>query len=251
MRELKPNIPSNAIKYVCQKIVSKYPKMFEDSDDDGQVLGDGTHTLFTQLENRIKYLNRTTKRGLETNCGEIPLKRKKVALVAKAGCANWQPTIIDDKESPTLQDMKDTLLTANFEQFSEEVLVMLDATYPIQRMFLNDMDNPPTIIDIKENWPILLSQNGIYWHYQKLMCQEVHTLCDKMLAKSDKIINFGLKKKMITSSPVSAEEKLIAMLHIMCDFYSESLNYIYTKINVNIFAIVNNNQIFFLFLGRS
>lgn len=66
MRDIKTNIPSKAFKLVAKKVIDRYPVAFRDQDDDGTVLGDGSHSMFSSLQDRNNYLNRPHKRSTES-----------------------------------------------------------------------------------------------------------------------------------------------------------------------------------------
>lgn len=48
----------------------------------------------------------------------------------------------------------------------------------MQRLFLNN-PQPPTMEEIKANWPILFEPRVIEWHFEKLMGQNLCNI-DKM-----------------------------------------------------------------------
>lgn len=61
MQKIDQLIPSKNIKIVAQKIVSKYPAVFQDTDDDGVVIGDGMHSTYNKLVDHNNYLNKPHK----------------------------------------------------------------------------------------------------------------------------------------------------------------------------------------------
>lgn len=150
-------------------------------------------------------------------------------LVAKAGCVNWQPLIIIKKENQ--EDIKEKLKSANFDMLDAETLNMLEATYPTQRAFLNKPD-PPLVAEINNEWSVLLKKEGIYWHYNKLMSQNIQNLAGACLEKADKFIKFGMDKNLIIDEPVTEEEKLFTILKIISDFFHENIAVIFFKIDV-------------------
>ncbi|KAG5865544.1 hypothetical protein JTB14_009253 [Gonioctena quinquepunctata] len=64
MRQIKTKIPMKAFKYVAKQLLEKYPNTFRDIDNDGVVIGDGTHSAITKLSDRNHYLNRPHRRNL-------------------------------------------------------------------------------------------------------------------------------------------------------------------------------------------
>lgn len=63
MRAIKNNPSSRATRTVAQKMIHKYPKMFQDVDDDGVVLADGSISIYMKIYDRLSYLNRPHKRS--------------------------------------------------------------------------------------------------------------------------------------------------------------------------------------------
>lgn len=110
MRNIQDFIPVKAFKIVAKKIVEKYPKIFKDMDEDGKCFGNDTHTTFSKLHDRNCYLNRPhMKRSLSRSLN-IPLKKQRKVLSAKAGCSNWQPEKhVETETEDTIQDKTECL----------------------------------------------------------------------------------------------------------------------------------------------
>lgn len=82
-----------------------------------------------------------------------------------------------------------------FPNISDDILKLLDETYPLQRQFIN---NPNTTIqDINKEWPYLFLEDIIYWHYNKLMPYNNKRFEDMFSSKMNKILQFGKNKKYI------------------------------------------------------
>lgn len=77
MRMLSTNIPSKGIKIVAKKMINKYPTMFRDVDENGMILGDGSHSLYSKIQDRNNCLNRPHKRKLD-NPTPNPVEIKKM-----------------------------------------------------------------------------------------------------------------------------------------------------------------------------
>lgn len=163
MRNVQEFIPSKAFKIIAEKIV-KYPQTFKDINEDGTCFGEGFHTTYLKLRDRNCYLNRPhMKRSLSQSLN-IPLKKQKKVLSAKAGCSNWQPKkYIDTETDETIEEKAKFLRQIVHDDSSRSDLKIqhkinsyLEATYPAQRLFLNNVHEIPSIKDIKTTWPILL-----------------------------------------------------------------------------------------------
>lgn len=183
MRDICTSPPNKAIRQVARQIVNKFPQTFQDTDDDGTVMGDdGAIVVFSRLKERLKYLNRSTKRrSVETEV--IPLKQRKKLLAAKAGCINWQPSVCNAFDDGSRQE---NLKRVDMHNETEETVHLLEETYPLQRKFLN-APQPPTILQIQSEWPILLSKIGIKWHFEKLMGLKINDMGLNLINKYEKV----------------------------------------------------------------
>lgn len=235
LRSRKTNLPSKAIKVVANKIVSRYPKSFQDVDEDGYVYGDGSHTIFSKIMEHVKYLNQSDpKRKRPSLTADIPLQKRKKMLASKAGCSHWQPQEVVE-ETQAIEEYRKFLETADFKMLNSETTDILEKTYPAQRLFLNNPTEPPTIQEIKLKWPILLSPAGICYHYKKLMSQDITSLGSAMISKSTKIFTLGLQKKYITAIPSTKDDDVLLMmaLEIICKFFTEDFSLLYRRIKVS------------------
>ncbi|XP_031329547.1 uncharacterized protein LOC116160484 [Photinus pyralis] len=221
-------VPNTACKIIARKLVDKFPKIFQDRDDDGTVIGDGAITTYNQVKERIKYVTASRKRLQRPKNNPIPVNKRRKMMNLKSGCVSWQPEI---QNNLTNDDMENYLRTADFETFDEITQDMMNKSYPKQRLFLNSLP-PPSLQSIKETWPILLCKNGIYFHYQKLMGHSINNLTDTLIAKSNKFFTFGLNKKWIKEIPVDREEDevIVTVLQIIVKYFQETLTVLYCNI---------------------
>ncbi|XP_024884722.1 uncharacterized protein LOC112462889, partial [Temnothorax curvispinosus] len=229
MRNIQEFIPAKAFKIIAEQIVSKYPKTFKDMDEDGKCFGDGSYTLFAKLRDRNNYLNRPHMKRSLSHTLTIPLKKQKKVMSAKAGCSNWQPEkFLDTETEETVEDKTKFLReivnddsSKRDPKIQQKIISNLEATYPAQRLYLNNVHDVPTIIDIKNTWPILLQKKYMFWHYEKLMGCSIHILKEEMLKKQHKIEIYGHKKyKDITNSNDPTEMKVMKIIfkHFKEDF---------------------------------
>lgn len=156
MRNVQKFIPAKAFKTVAEKIVDKYPQTFKDMDEDGRCFGGGSHSIYLKLRDRNCYLNRPHIKRCLSQGLNIPLKKQKKVLSAKAGCSNWQPEkYIDTETEETIEDKAKFLRQIVHDDISSDpkiqhkINLYLEATYLAQRLFLNDVYKTPTIEDVK------------------------------------------------------------------------------------------------------
>lgn len=229
MRNVQEFIPTKAFKIIAEQIVNKYPKTFKDMDENGKCFGDGCHTLFLKLRDRNNYLNRPHMKRSLSHTLTVPLKKQKKVISARAGCSNWQPEkFLDTETDETIED-KTKFLREIVNDYSskrdpkvhQKIISYLEATYPAQRLYLNNVHHVPTMVDIKNTWPILLQKEYMFWHYEKLMGHSIYVLKEEMLKKQNKIEIYGRKKyKDITNSNNPTEIKVIKIImkHFKEDF---------------------------------
>ncbi|XP_066595405.1 uncharacterized protein [Prorops nasuta] len=205
MREYDTFIPSKAFRIVAAKVANKYPLIFKDIDENNKCFGEGIHTLFLKLRDRNAYLNRPHMRKSLMRTLNIPVGKQRSILSAKAGCSNWQPEdyplneseeTIEEKVEFLKNVVKDKISLLNHKQ---KVLMYMEATYSVQRLYINNITKTPNIEDFKKEWPILLKKEFIFWHYNKLMGHEIKLLAQNWDKKKYKILIFGLKKKYLSS----------------------------------------------------
>lgn len=188
MRHISTFLPSPAIKIVSQKVVDRFPSTFKDVDEDGIIIGDGNHTIFSKIQDRNNYLNRPHK---SQSCIHIPRKKTKIMLNCRAGCQNWQPDNHPDNQPD--DQHKEKLLKMSCED--DEFFTILEKTYGMQRQFINN-PQAPTIHEVLKEWPLIFKKKVIRWHYEKLMGHKINTLFENLLAKENKILKYATQKNI-------------------------------------------------------
>lgn len=218
MRCYKKHIPISAFKVISKKIIDPYSLIFLDVDRDGIILGDGTHKLVQKLIDRNNYLNRPIyKRMADDNDMLNPVKNKKKLLSARAGCSNWAPEVLTSDAS--IEEKKTTENDSDFYN-------VLEKNYPIIRKYLNSAV-PPTIADIKQEWPIILSYKSIKWHFNKLTNSNIELL-DRLDKDTNAIhlITITRIKNLEgqAEQQESAEESAMCSLSLIAQYFKENID---------------------------
>ncbi|GJQ79913.1 hypothetical protein Trydic_g18357 [Trypoxylus dichotomus] len=216
MRQIKTNIPSKAFKLIALKLAARFPYVFRDFDEDGVVIGDGTHSITMKLLDRNNYLNRPPKRSL--NAIESRKYRRTVQN-ARIGCSNWEPN-----QSSSSRRSQMTLTSAI--PFSDDFYNLLSETYADQRRFFNNVNNPPSIAEIKEKWPAILTTAGIFWHFGKLTSIDLNDVMRNISEKSMRLLQFGIQRKLIDNTEID-EDKELASLEIISRYFKEDLKTVF------------------------
>lgn len=223
LRQIKYIIPTKAFKLMAKKIIEKYPDIFRDVDEDGIVLGDGSHSLVCKLQDRNNYLNRPHKRKSNENNSPNPVKVQKRYLAARAGCPNWWP---DDSEKPGTSRKEPIMIIEGSEA---SIYQLLQESYSAQRSFINEI---PPILEVKEKWPIMFSKLAIFWHFNKLTNSDIH-LIDGITEKKEKFKKF-LDEKLKPNVDVEEDEiTLKVILMKLALYFKENVKALYGVHKVN------------------
>lgn len=221
MRNIKCVIPTKAFKTVAKKMAGKYPKMFLDVDEDGNVLVNGTTGLMSKLLDRNCYLNRPHKRQNDDfQKPSVPPKKLKEINNRKAGCINYNPEVSTSSKNVDAKTLLNNIGPDHSQCFS-----LLEETFPAQRNFLTTI-NPPTIEEVRKEWPVLFKKDAITWHFQRL------TEKDSPInePKYKKIVAYGKKTKMTI---IETDDIVLKALNVFTKFFKEDISSFFYKIQVS------------------
>lgn len=232
MRNLKQTIPFKAFRIVGKKMADRYPKAFLDIDEDKTVLADGITTVVSKMHMRNAYLNRPHKRNAGIKSQGVPAKKLRNVINSRAGCSNWQPT----QSKRNGENIKNLL--NNMNETDTNLFKYLEETYSEQRIFLNDVLKPPSVQDIKNEWPVLLNSTAILWHFKKLTNVDIAEI--DFTEKSAKILQFAQEKGI--NYEIDYDEDLKA-LHILSAYFKEDLSIIFYQFKVSILCLFVKSKI--------
>ncbi|CAH0558576.1 unnamed protein product [Brassicogethes aeneus] len=221
LRQIKELIPAKILKKVASDMCEKFPLMFRDIDNDGVVMADGSCTMFCKLHERASYLRRPHKRKLSTT-DKVPPKLVKKKVNIMAGCSNWDDRSVNDDVDLKMKVNTCGTCPADLENFHD----LLEKTYGDQRQFLNNIQNPPTVLEIKKEWPVLFKEPAIIWHFQKLTSKDLNTLPTIIEKNAQSIKKFGVKIKKLQGNEYEDWE---TSLKFVANYFNEDLNYFYYK----------------------
>lgn len=236
LRKISLAIPMDIFRNVAKEITNKYPQGFSILDKNGKILDMDSITLSSSFLNHHQYLNRGLKRPLDTD--ELRPKHFKKINSLSSGVDNFfvdLPEDTTDLENRRLwlrehADVK--ILSADELKLEEEYF---KTTFSLQRSFLNNFSSPPTITQIKSEWPHLLKNKYILYHFEKLF-ENVNTnqfpsefdrLTCAIIQKVDKKFN---EHDFTGSKPLKAlqalGEKFDENIDNVLKKYPVSINYI-------------------------
>ena len=156
-------------------MVSKYPKSLQDVIE-GDVIGQGYHSLVKQLQNRIENMKRSTtpkirKRRYRTDdsdtddsdTDEVP-PEKRAAIQDTYGCITWDPKFLPLGETPESQKEKREKMKRP-DVNSEELKSLMKNTFYSQRKEVNQGKN---IKHLLQQWPFFFEELGMAVHFREL-----------------------------------------------------------------------------------
>ncbi|KAG5865545.1 hypothetical protein JTB14_009254 [Gonioctena quinquepunctata] len=89
----------------------------------------------------------------------------------------------------------------NYSDIEEDkFFALLQKTYPEMRQFLNTIECPPTIADVKSKWPVLFRKSVIVWHFKKLTGVDLITVQEKIKLGAEKIVAYGIAKNCLPAA---------------------------------------------------
>lgn len=174
------DVSSTVFHTVGNKLREKYPLSF------GHTLRTGNNIITTKYDpfvngmiNRNNYLKHYKDKNTVSNYKVVDRNKKgisKTAQIFKNAARNWQPINYPDNENEqSLIQKIQWILTMSSKvlktaEENEIILKYMDTTYCLQRTFLNNVIAPPTIEQIKEEWPFLLEKPCLIRHFS-FLCQ--------------------------------------------------------------------------------
>lgn len=202
-----------------------------DVDDNGKPFGDGSHTLYAKILHRNNYCNRI-KNTNSTRDFKTPSPKRSKIVAAQAGCQNWQPQSEEVSEEMKMF-LKNAVLDTSVK--NEEILDALLKTYPQQRAYFNSHASSPTIQEIKEEWPLILKEPYLYWHFEKLTAIPISVFGENFLKYANKIIKFGETKKYVTTRDSNDDENFLLRraLTVICKYFKEPISKILLQLAVS------------------
>ncbi|KAJ8381318.1 hypothetical protein SKAU_G00020960 [Synaphobranchus kaupii] len=132
-----------------------------------------------QIKTRVEHVNRNNtlarRRQDRNSRSETAEGGRNMSRgpVDQYGCVRWQPEDLPSGETEeTLEDLRRQMLQLYLQKGMAgadrgDLQKWLEITYILQRRFLNG-NPPPSISDVKDTWPFLFAQRGLYSHFHLL-----------------------------------------------------------------------------------
>ncbi|XP_066515946.1 uncharacterized protein [Hoplias malabaricus] len=155
---------------VCRNIIRQYPNSFADMFPDGSVMAGGYTSLLIQVKTRIENLNResnyTRHRASASNTG------RKMGPSDTYGCVRFQPQLPPEETEETVEAKRQRLQEIYSQEGMggverSEVKNLMETTFCLLRQHLNTAP-PPSVQDLRSQWPYLFNQKSLFCHFQLL-----------------------------------------------------------------------------------
>nr|XP_055025276.1 uncharacterized protein LOC129415351 [Misgurnus anguillicaudatus]XP_055025277.1 uncharacterized protein LOC129415351 [Misgurnus anguillicaudatus] len=206
IREICLNPSRSQCSEIARRITEKYPKSFADVTMEGELIGCGYGSLLNQIKTRVEHVNRDNtlvrvrkpKRHITDNesSSSSEITPSKCSKTDSYGCINWHPVDLPQDETPESVELKrDTMV----KLFSEEgpraaergqVEQLMKTTYASQRYAINK-NPPPSIDQLKEQWPFLFMKRYLCAHFNTLTGIDINTrLTESLSRKGKKVLQF-------------------------------------------------------------
>ena len=240
MRNINNRIPVSAMKRVAIALRDKYPNTFEDRSKDGARQGEGIANVMSVMKNRNNYLNRPHMNAdsLSTVL-EIPLKKRKSLQCIKSGCTDWQPDTYNEGITQEIAEEQRQFLLKHGEfdlqndETIEQITSAITSSYPLQRLFLNNINKLPTVVDIQETWPCLLKQCYMMLHFSLLTDRQVNDIFKRIEEDVPKLLAYGQLKKFIDPSKAKTEDqKMILAIKTIFQHFKEEYQKLFVTVDV-------------------
>ncbi|XP_073724406.1 uncharacterized protein [Misgurnus anguillicaudatus] len=194
MRLTELNPSKSQCLTVAKMIVKQHPESFADVMRDGTVIGSGYGSLLSQLKTRVEHVNRGSVLSRRRMLKRVPNSAADMPRgpVDQYGCVRWQ---LDGPQGETEEslkekqsEMKDLYRVEGPAGADRGYLSkLMETTYFLQRKTIN-ASPPPSIAELKNEWPYLFTPKELYSHFKLLTDIVVLDKMEEAMEKKGKLI---------------------------------------------------------------
>jgi hypothetical protein len=226
--KITANPGSANLGIIARRMVAKYPASLADRivGTDVPLAGGSTslcRRFVRQFENRNRACRNSLKRKLlgdsddddDTPATEATNRTKKSASFShdQYGCLNWQPVGYPEGETEQTQEEKRVWMANEFKKVREQrnnvrLGEYLEMTYVAQRFYINKQKPPVNLV--KDQWPFLLTSEGLLNHFGQLMGFSLAERVDKFFGEKGAVLYKYVKSKQCNNQIKEMTLKLSA-----------------------------------------
>lgn len=224
------------LQSAARQIVEKYPEL-SDTLRDGTLSGTGYSCILNKLRWKNGNYMRGSQRGDLNQTLNIRPKNLRLIDIIKIGCSSWQPELPGNETMESLVEKQKQL--KNYKQLLQTNVPLIyqlsRETFCIQRHFLNQLSPPPTIKDVKTEWPVILEASILFQHFRILTGKNFDTILQEFNNTVSSILSFGENKQGLRINRNSTNrEKLIAFVDILSQQFNEDSKNVITLVEVRL-----------------
>lgn len=241
LRVINHRIPEAVLQDVATTLVQMYPKTFADSWKNGKRQGDGTSTIISTMRDRNNYLNRPHMDPNNlSSILKVPLKKQKLIQSIPVGCPQWQPSNYEENVTEEIaEEHRQYLLRYKEYDLDDETqfqkcLEALSSSFPLQRLFLNNVESPPTVSEIECAWPCLLHSFYLMVHFS-MLTECVHgDMMDAIKEDVPLLLAYGQLKKYVDINEVVTEhQRNVAAIRVIFQYFDEDFKNVFPTLPVS------------------
>nr|XP_055063835.1 uncharacterized protein LOC129446653 [Misgurnus anguillicaudatus] len=205
MRLTELNPSKSQCLTVAKMIVKQHPGSFADVMRDGTVIGSGYGSLLSQLKTQVEHVNRGSVFSRRRMLKRVPNSAADMPRgpVDQYGCVRWQPDCPQGETEESLKEkqseMKDLYCVEGPAGADRGYLSkLMETTYFLQRKAIN-ASPPPSIAELKNEWPYLFTPKELYSHFKLLTDIVVLDKMEEAIEKKGKLILQFFEQKPVGS----------------------------------------------------
>ena len=228
--EVAETVPLNALNTISSKIVSKFPQAFQDKDDDGKVISDGTHTVFEKLKSRY-FSKLREKRHSANNNDDAPSSKKSKIIPKEVESRPEESEKLDENDDLTDQERLNEYAE---KKVDDEFYRLLQHCYEHIRAYINNKKTP-SLTDVKENWPVIFKSETIKWYFEKQNGADINLFGKMLSEKAEKILAALYNKKNVFVPAITKNQpqNVIALERVSLHFKEDFSNFFIAADNVS------------------
>lgn len=232
LRDMGSPVPSRAMKIATRQIIDRYPNTFQNTDEDGVILGDGFSALFLRMQDRNNYLNRTsTKQKSSQNSSDQYQITNDYDESQNMFAGN------DESSHEMIIDVPLNMETDEGHLNDEQLHEFFESTYMDQRSYI-DQKVVKTVSEIKTIWPLLFDLKVFFWHFNKLTGSNIHCLeaqVENKFAKFQKLAEKSERLQNISKNfDINLDGQFSHIIDIVSTYFGEDIGFIYLEYDLSL-----------------
>lgn len=231
-RKISTSLPISVCRIIAKEAITKFPYSFGIVNEHGNVIDKEAVTLLSCLSNHNNYLNAKYKRKpVFSDVKKKDIKKIKSLSEGIPGFSGSDASDDPSEEKRIFLNLNSSIMNLN-KNLECKVDAFFKDTFKLQRNFINNFKNIPTITDIQNEWPHLLKKKYLKTHFDLLLNFDTIIFLDKFKKIQDKLISFAQGSKLFQKIDFENPDLNYLSLQIISTYFSEQLNSIVINFEV-------------------